>query len=175
MSDIQKLKEMYLFRSVPEDELRKLCVLAPPVQFRRGVTVFQQGDVADVALLIIEGQLTASVQAGAALKRVGDIRPGEIVGETALYMQRSQRNATVTADRDSTCLLISPDVMNRASGNQALVAIERHLLGSLARRIRGTNQAIKQIWKAEKTDKPTTEKTPMTLGQRLKSFFGGLT
>ena len=172
MSDVDKLQKMFLFRSVPMKDLRKLCVVAPPVQFRQGVTVFKQGDQADVALLVIEGRLGAYVQAGAAQRRVGDIRPGEIVGETALYMQHSQRNASVIADQDSTCLLVSPDVMKRAAGNAALVAIEKHLLGSLARRIRGTNKALKQLWKVEKVEKGKSGKK-LSLGQRLRSLFGG--
>ena len=50
----------------------------------------------------------------------------------------------------------------------AVVAIEQHLIASLARRIRKTNQTIQGVWKAEEVPAPR----PLTLAERLRALFG---
>ena len=175
-SDVDKLSKLYLFKSVPRRSLDELCALAPPVRFERRNEVFRQGAPADVALLVIEGRLIASVAAASGDKQVGEIRAGEIVGEQSLFVPGGRRSATVTAAEPSACLLISPDVIDHASHNPAVVAIEQFMLGTLARRIRGTNTAIQKVWKEAPTGEvePTQpEKKAPTLRDRLASLFGG--
>ena len=176
MNDVEALANLYMFRSVSRSDLSELCALAPPTTFKQGHVLFRQGQPADVALLVIEGRLIAEVSGGEAVKTVGDIRAGEIVGERALFSRGGRRSATVSAAEGSRCLLLSWDSMERGSHNAAIVSIERHLLGSLSRRIRSTNGVIQQAWKeADKIERNEENQTgPSTLRDRLRSLWGGL-
>jgi CRP-like cAMP-binding protein len=173
--DVDKLAELYLFKTIPRRALQELCIMAPPVSFKAGAKVFGQGDSADVALLLIEGELSATVEADGLSRNVGKIGKGEVVGEQALFVAHGRRTATVTATQASLCLILTPKVVDHAFENVAIVALEKHLLGSQARRIRNTNLTIQQAWKGEvssaSADGETKKKT--SLVQRLGSLFGG--
>jgi CRP-like cAMP-binding protein len=173
VNEIDQLGQLYLFRSVPRDALRDLVSLAPPTRFAAGMDVFEEGAPADVALLLIQGRLVASVGQGDSAKQVGDIRPGEIVGEQGLFVPGGLRSAKVIAAEHSTALLVTPELMDHASRNPAIVALEQHLLGTLARRIRGTNQAIQLAWKTDAPVASGTTARPRTLRARLSTLFGG--
>ena len=173
--DVDKLAALYLFKSVSRRALQELCVMAPPVEFKKGAKVFGQGDTADVALLVMDGQLIASVEADGQTREVGKVGSGEIVGEQALFVAHGHRTASVHAAAPSNCLILSAQVVDKASENEAIVALEKHLLGSQARRIRNTNLTIQRAWKEERgssTD-PTETKKKSGLMKRLGSLFGG--
>ena len=65
-------------------------------------------------------------------------------------------------------LLLSRELLERGQQNPAVVAIEQHLIASLVRRIRKTNQTIQGVWKAEAAPAPQ----PRSLGERLRALFG---
>jgi len=171
VSDIQDISNLFLFRSVPERALRELCILAPPVRFPLGSTIFEQGAVSDVALLLVNGSLGVEVESGGERRSVGKVNPGEIVGETALFTRGGTRSATVRASEQSQCLLLNWDVLERGANNPAIVAVERHLLGTLARRIRRTNLEITALWK-ESTEAAPAASSSGGLVDKLKSLFG---
>jgi CRP-like cAMP-binding protein len=179
ISDQETLSRLYLFREVPVSALQELCVLAPPVQFQAGSNVFAQGDAADTALLVVEGCLVASVEGRDGQKIVGDSRAGEIVGETGLFARDMLRSASVMAAEDSRCLLVDRNLLRNAGDNPALAALERHLLGTMARRIRRTNQTMQMVWKEKApTEQTSTEAVPpseegATLRGKLSSLFSG--
>ena len=173
--DVDRLADLYLFKTVPRRALKELCIMAPPVRFKRGNKVFGQGDSADVALLVIEGELTASVEGDGQARTVGKIGAGEVVGEQALFVSHGQRTATVIASQPCTCLILSAQVADNAAENAAIVALEKHLLGSQARRIRNTNLTIQKAWKGETGDTVYGKEEKKTGGliKRLGSLFGG--
>lgn len=173
MNEIDQLGQLYLFRSVPRPALRELVSLAPPTRFGAGHAVFEEGAPADVALLLLSGRLVASVGTGDNAKQVGDIRPGEIVGEQGLFIPGGQRSARVVAAEPSVALLVTPELMDHAARNPAIVALEQHLLGTLARRIRATNQAIQMAWKADPPADTSPDARPRTIRERLSALFGG--
>ena len=84
----------------------------------------------------------------------------------------------VRAHQESTCLLVTPELMRETWNNQAIVALEQFLIATMARRIRSTNLEIQKIWKSEGPDSSevesddTAEESSGLLG-RLKSLFGG--
>ena len=69
--------------------------------------------------------------------------------------------------------------MQLHSTNPAMVALEQHLIATMARRIRSTNLEIQKAWmdeskakqEKEKPNEPTTEESTSLLG-RLRSLFG---
>ena len=93
------------------------------------------------------------------------------------------------ANKPSTCLILTPEFMRKVADNTAMVALERHLIATMARRIRATNLAIQKLWKESekeaeksvttdpsKTSEPTNDtsesKSSGLLG-KLRSLFGG--
>ena len=84
MNEVEVLSKLFLFRKVSTPALEELCTISKTTRFSQGSSVFEQGQPATVALLLISGHLTAEVESGSVRKRVGDIRPGELVGEQAI-------------------------------------------------------------------------------------------
>jgi CRP-like cAMP-binding protein len=172
--DSETLAKLMLFRHVPSKDIAHLCRIARPVAFQAGEYVFSQGDDADYALLVVHGRLVASVGSEDTRRDVGDSRAGEIVGETALFTKKGKRSATLLASEPTRCLILDQEVLETSPYNPAIVAIEQHLLGSIARRIRSSDRVIQRIWKESGTeDGKVMPKGGSTLRQRLAGFFGG--
>ena len=172
--DSETLAQLMLFRRVPPKDISHLCRIARPVVFEPGAQVFSQGDDADCALLVVQGRLVASVGSGDTRREVGDSRAGEIVGETALFTKKGKRSANLVATEPTRCLILDQEVLQTSPYNPAIVAIEQHLLGSIARRIRSSDRVIQRIWKESGREiGKTAAKGGATLRQRLVGFFGG--
>ena len=130
-------------------------------------------------MVLLSGKLDVSVQTDTSTRHVGSIHPGEIFGEQGLFHSNGIRNATVKAAKPSICLQLTPRIMQTHSTNLAMVALEQHLIATMARRIRSTNLEIQKAWvdenKAKTQTKPnetTTQEEPATLLGRLRSLFG---
>jgi len=178
MSDVDLIADLYVFRTVDRTAIAALVAMAPPQTFAAESVIFRQGEPADRALLVVEGRLEATVEAGGRARRVGEIGPGEIVGEQAIFHPHGPRNAGVAALQASRCLVITPKLMEDGADNDALLAIETYLLGSLARRIRSTNRTMLQAWKEAAPKGPAAtvaEAMPTTtsLLDSLRRLFGG--
>ena len=137
------------FRGLPHGALGDLAQLGEARRFEAGTLLFREGDVADRALLLLSGKLAASVGAGAATRALGEVHPGELVGELALLGAGQRRSADVTVVVTGVGILMGPDTLQRGASSPAVAALERQLLGTLTRRIRRTNLALQGIWKDE--------------------------
>ncbi|MBL8614054.1 MAG: cyclic nucleotide-binding domain-containing protein [Deltaproteobacteria bacterium] len=137
------------FRGLPPGALAELALLGEPRRLRAGQLLFREGEPADQALLLLSGKLAASVGLGAASRALGEVHPGELVGELALLGRGQRRSADVTAVVGGVGLLVGPDTLRRGASSPAVAALERQLLGTLTRRIRKTNQALQGIWREE--------------------------
>ena len=177
MSIYVTLSKMRMFKDVPESEIRELIDQCEPSSYAMGAVVCHQGEPAANAMLLLEGKLDVSVRAENHTRSVGSIHPGEIFGEQGLFHNKGVRNATVLASRPSQCLKLTPKLMKTHANNKAMVALEQHLIATMARRIRSTNLQIQKAWKEEsksnqQTSQPKEQEKGSLLG-RLKSLFGG--
>ena len=120
LSDIEEIAGIRVFQGVPKRELSELARMASITRFPADAVVLREGDPADDALLVVSGRLRASVRAGHRVRKLGSVRPGEVIGEGALFTGRSRRNATVTALRR---LLLSSLVQQQTAGNDRLRAL----------------------------------------------------
>ena len=173
--EVALMERLPLFKSVNKSALRELCTLAPPVRFGEGAPIFRQGDASDVAMLLLSGSLRVSIGRGAQVRTVGSVDPGEVVGERALVETGVERSASVIASRDCVALLLTPQVMDHARINAAVVAVEKHLLATLSERIRRTNQNLQQLLAevGAAVEEPTPSAAPApTLRARLARLFG---
>jgi CRP-like cAMP-binding protein len=161
--------DLFIFRDVSSRAVTELCILAPPVNLGAGAKVFEQGSTSDIALLLTAGKLSVEVQHDGDSRTVGQVHPGEIVGEQALFSRGGSRSATVRAIEESQALIIDWSLLERAADNPAMIAIERHLLATMARRIRATNSAIQKLWKETGTLEAPTDNRRFAKG--LRSLF----
>ena len=177
MNSLQILSKMRLFKNVPQKDLINLIKLCSPTSYAMGSVLCHQGDPAEYAMILLEGKLDVSVRSEHTTRSVGEIHPGEIFGEQGLFHSSGQRNATVLAIRPSSCLKLTPKIIKTQSSNLAMVALERHLIATMARRIRSTNLQIQKAWKQEsehEAQKTTQVEEPkQSLLGRLRSLFGG--
>ena len=187
MSDIiQALSKMHIFRSIASHDLQRLIDQCDTQNYQRGQVICKQGDQAQNALILVSGRLEVSVQTGSSIRHVGEVHPGEIFGEQGLFHSNGTRNATVIANRDSICLVLTPRIMRISADSSASVALEKHLIATMARRIRATNLVIQKSWKEaqleedkhkqkieQKKEKEVAPEKPASLLSRLRSIFGG--
>lgn len=104
----------------------------------RGGTLFRQGDPGSSLCVLLSGRLQAAVsQADGSFRIVGEVAPGETVGEMALFTGEP-RSAEVTAVRDSELVKLSSASFKRlaAAYPQAVMEISRIVIERLRRNIR---------------------------------------
>jgi CRP-like cAMP-binding protein len=113
-----ELKQVPLFNSLNQRQLRKLAGLFRQRDLKPGTRVVQEAKMSGVGFFVItDGKAAVSVGG----KKVATIGPGDHFGELALISER-ERTATVTAETELRCLEIpfwdfrdfamaNPDVM----------------------------------------------------------------
>ena len=177
---VDQLERLHLFRNVQRKDLERLVMLCQVIHFPTGQTIFPQGADAQNAMILVSGKLEVSIRTNVSHRHLGEIHPGEIFGEQGLFHSGGSRNATVIANKDSACLLVTPALMRETWNNQAIVALEQHLIATMARGIRNTNLAIQKVWKEsikepvkENPPEESEEKQETSLLGKLRSLFGG--
>jgi CRP-like cAMP-binding protein len=98
-----QLKQVPLFSSLSQRQLRRLARNFKEREFRPGTSMVQQGEFSGVNFFVIaEGEASVSVD-GAEVARLG---PSDHFGELALIGERV-RSATVTAVAPVRCLVMT--------------------------------------------------------------------
>jgi CRP/FNR family transcriptional regulator, cyclic AMP receptor protein len=90
--DPARLKTIPVFSDLDDEEIAHVAALAAEVSVPEGKELVREGDYSYDVLAIEEG--TASVEREG--EHIADLGPGDVVGEMGV-LERSQRNATVTA------------------------------------------------------------------------------
>jgi hypothetical protein len=128
----------------------EISVLEQHVQrqsFSGGTTVFAEGDPGSGLFVVTEGHASAYLkQAGAADIRLATFAPGTIFGELAI-LDSGPRSASIIADDDLACLVLSQDQFSVLTTQAPSVAIK--LLAGLGRelshRLRRANRTIHEL------------------------------
>lgn len=169
------MSTLYLFKHVPPEALGALVAVGTEQHFEAGDVVYAQGAPADAALILVSGKLEARLEEAGAERVLGDIRPGELVGETALLARSGRRGATVVAVEPSVGLELTPEQILEVNDNPAIAAIEVHMLTTMARRLRGVSLDIQRlVQQTQDVPVEATNTPPASLGSRLRAFFRGL-
>jgi CRP-like cAMP-binding protein len=175
VTDVSKLRTL---QKVPKEELEHLLELSDEVHFAPGQVVFEPGTLADHALLLVQGRFEVELPDGS--RTLGDVWPGEIVGETAFFHDAPLRTARVKAVLPSRAAVITRELLESQRGTRGVATLQAHLVAVLARRIHSTNLAIRKAWQEQRAAEgaaraPTREPEPAppTLGERLKDLLGG--
>ncbi len=83
------------------------------LQLPEGGVLFRQGEPADAAYLILDGELAVTTELNGKPMLLNYLHSGAIVGEGAMT-PGARRGATVTANRPSTLLRFSPEDLKKA-------------------------------------------------------------
>src|SRR5579864_7531551 len=108
LSDYDELVAFPIFGNLPAHFRRKLLERLKVMRVPAGTVVMREGDHADGAYLVRGGRLRVTQARDDGDATIGEIGPGQIVGELALILARP-RTATVTAIRDSELMMLSSE------------------------------------------------------------------
>jgi CRP-like cAMP-binding protein len=90
--DPNRLKQIYLFSNLSDDEARRLAAFATETSVAEGQILMKEGDYSTELIGIEEG--TAEVVRDG--KRIASLSQGDVIGEMGL-LSRAPRNASVIA------------------------------------------------------------------------------
>lgn len=133
---------------LPEQAVAALAPRLPEQAFPAGSVIARQGDDADAAYLLLEGQVLISLPPGPGrpATRLAVLAPGVIFGESAL-LDDACRTADVTAREAIRCLRIARDTVAALRREEPDLAW--HLLAAVARQLNGhviaANAAIDRL------------------------------
>lgn len=156
-----------------DDALVELWEQGRRIDIPRGSTVFHQGASGTTCLIILEGHLKAWALQGDREQPISDVRPGELVGEAALFARTATRTASLRAVTDSVALELTADDLLALSGSTALAALQRHMVTTAARRLRTTHLAARKLWLQTLPPPDDSPAPPSSVWARLSRFLGG--
>lgn len=103
-----------------------------------GTTLFNEGDVAQDAFILVSGRLGVVADGGFGARLIRQLQPGEFIGEVAL-VSGEPRSATIVALRDSEVVRIPADAAQRLMATSPELTF--YILRLLASRLRTTHRA----------------------------------
>ena len=133
-TEVQSLRQVPMFRDVDPARLKLLAFTSERVQFAAGQRFFAQGDVADAAYVILEGQAEVRLNTPGGEIKVADLGRNALVGEMGI-LSDAPRSATVVAGEPTTALRIDKRVFLELliQFPQMSIAVMRELASRLER------------------------------------------
>ncbi|MBI4498008.1 MAG: cyclic nucleotide-binding domain-containing protein [Chloroflexi bacterium] len=131
------LRRIRLFTSFTEEELHQINQLLKPRRFRKGSTIFQQGDPGDALYIVESGRVKATITDEQGHERIVALYgEGEYFGEMALLTDQP-RSATLTVTGDATLLVLPKEAFERFLATNTQVM--KQLLQVMTRRVAESN------------------------------------
>jgi CRP-like cAMP-binding protein len=118
-----------LFKGIEADGLAALAERSTAVDFPAGHVIARQGEIGTGFFVIVDGGVRV-VRDGAVVARLG---PGEFFGELSV-LDRMPRNATVAAERPTSCLALASWDFEKVLLDQPALALA--ILRGVASRLR---------------------------------------
>ncbi|MFW5833582.1 MAG: cyclic nucleotide-binding domain-containing protein [Pseudomonadota bacterium] len=140
--DVQALKTIPLFAKVDQTKLKLLAFTSERLTYMASDELFHQGDTADAAYIVMEGEAEVLVDTPEGAVRVAKIGRNDIVGEIAILCD-VPRTATVRAVTDLVTLRISKDGFFHLVTQFPEVGIE--IMAELASRLHQTTQQLTEL------------------------------
>jgi CRP/FNR family transcriptional regulator, cyclic AMP receptor protein len=137
--DVEVLKNIPLFAKIEPAKLKLLAFTSERLQFVPGESLFHQGDPADAAYIILDGEADVLVEAPEGPVRVATVGRNSIVGEIGILCD-VPRTATVTARTELTVLKVAKDGFFHLVTQFPQVGIE--VMHELAARLHHTTQQL---------------------------------
>ena len=151
------LRRVPFFAEIEPAKLKLLAFMSERVGFDPGKTVCRQGDQADAAYLIIDGEADIVLEGPAGPITVATLGRNEIVGEIGILCN-APRNATVRAKTRLVCLRILKDPFMRMVREFPNMAVA--IMQELAHRLEATNNQLRNARAEVRQLRETAEPTP---------------
>ncbi|CAN5772864.1 cAMP-activated global transcriptional regulator CRP [soil metagenome] len=139
----QVLADAGIFRGIERDAVATLTRELQPVNFRRGHTIFAEGDQGDQMYIIISGKVKIGRRTSDGRENLlAVLGPSDVFGELSVF-DSGPRTSTVTAV--TTVNAVSMDREALRTWMTAHPEIGEQLLRVLARRLRDTNDNLADL------------------------------
>ena len=152
--------------------LAELAAAGEPRRMEGGEALLAHGDVADRAWLLVEGRLL--LRWGSDGRALGDLWPGEVVGEGALFGVPRPRTGDLVCAGPALLLGFSADALRALGPRPAVAALQRRVLASTARRLQGVDLERRRAGTPPSPAAPPAEPRAAepSLLQRLMGLLG---
>ena len=139
LQEFELLRQIPFFADMEAPRLKLLAFMSQRVAYDAGNTVFRQGDAADAAYLIIEGEADILVDTPTGPITIATLRPNDVLGEMAILCDMP-RTATVRAKTRLVALRIAKEPFLRMVREFPNMAVS--IMRELAHRLERTNQQL---------------------------------
>jgi CRP-like cAMP-binding protein len=140
LQEYELLRRIPFFSEIEPARLKLLAFMSERVGFDPGKNLCRQGDPADAAYLIIEGEADIILEGPAGPITVATLGANEIVGEIGILCD-VPRNATVRAKNRLVALRIAKDPFMRMVREFPTMAVS--IMRELAHRLELTNNQLR--------------------------------
>jgi len=139
VQEIELLRQIPFFADMEAPRLKLLAFMSQRVAYDASKTLFRQGDSADAAYLIIEGEADILVDTSTGPVTIATLGPHDIVGEMAILCD-VPRTATVQAKSRLVALRIAKEPFLRMVREFPKMAVS--IMRELAHRLELTNRQL---------------------------------
>jgi CRP-like cAMP-binding protein len=152
--DIQKetdaLRKVPLFSKLEPSKLKLLAFTSERLTYEGGEVVFKEGDAADCAFVIMDGEADIYAHTESSEVVVGTLKPNQLLGELGV-LTNSPRSATIRANGQLVMLRISDELFLKLLAENPQVALDvmRQLSGKLVLAHRQTEELQDQLQRIE--------------------------
>ena len=121
--DVEILRHIPIFSDIPVGKLKLMAFAAERMTFDKGQTIFRQGELGDVAYVVLSGNTDVMIDTPEGPHRVVQDQHNAIVGEIAMLID-VPRTATVVATSDLVCLKLTKALFFQLVAELPKVAVE---------------------------------------------------
>ena len=122
------LQELHFLHRLKLDALEELLTVIKVKKYKKGETVFKQGDKGDSFYMVSDGSLSYLVKKGLKTSKVAVLAMGDYFGESALINDET-RSATVIADTDCELYILHKEDFKKTlmANPEIATAIKAHM------------------------------------------------
>lgn len=135
----EQLRQIPLFAAFSDEQLDTLHEQAHELSLNAGEVLFNEGDAPKGLFVILDGSLDILKQVGGNQLVLARVTSGDFVGEISL-LTGQPHNATARAPEPSRLLRFEPTLLDKLKSSPIISL----LLGTMARRMRNTESAIRK-------------------------------
>ena len=141
MSYIEFLRQLDLFKGLPQVDLERLCEMSKEVFIEPDAYLMQEGDPSGSLYVILEGEFQVTKRSGGQELVLAVRGPGEVIGEMSL-LDRTPRSASVRALKPTRALMISHEAVHNLLTTSASAALA--IVYTMTQRIRSNEALLRQ-------------------------------
>lgn len=136
------LSAVPLFSSLTDAELTQLASAARVVTFRKGARVFEEGAPADCCYVVVAGRAKVVLDSESGDEvALGEVAPGDLVGEVAL-LDGFTRSAALVAAETCRLIVIPATAFDSLRSNPAF---ERRLVARVMSTLRDSTEHVRSV------------------------------